>query len=364
MKKSISHLLAVRFAAVALLSAGLLLTGCDSPTSALSDTESAFEDGNTSLEGGGGSIDDLTQTLVQELDMTADQQASIDADMQRHAVHDLRAGKLWYLSVRLQHFLTDRQKEKLFRIAAHHADRQLHKLVGVYAPCVVPRPDESDHPRLIRIHLIADLLSDEQRSQIEEIRARFSAETLAIRERVQQGDLSQEEGAEQMRQLAEATQAEILAVLSPEQIAALEERLSAVGPDYETHLALNRRAMIDALNLRDAQVERLDVLHRMQCEDFRSLLGRLHAEEITREEFREGRKRLVHVKLSAYGDVLGESQFEAAKIHDALLVVNARRFINHLTDGTDAVTDAGRTSDGASGSASGSDTSTASGTGG
>jgi len=349
MKKSISNILSIRMAGAVLVAAGLLLTGCDAPTSALSDVESSDTADDVALSAGGDSIDDLTETLAVELEMTAKQQASInqaaiDADMQRHAAPGVRAGRLWYLSARLQQFLSERQKEKLFRIAAHHADGQLHKLVGVYAPCTIHRPGDTDHPRLVRIHLIADLLSDEQRSQIEEIRARYGAEIQAIQERAEQGDLTREEALEQIRGLVDSSETEIRAVLSADQIATLDERLSAAGPDAENHLAHSRRAMIDALGLRDTQVDVLDALHRTQCEAFETLIRRLHAEEITREEFKEGLKRLVSAKLSVYGDVLGERQFEAAKIHDALLVINARRYVNHVVGGTnarpDAVTDA------------------------
>lgn len=333
MMKSISNVCSIRFAGAILVAAGLLLTGCDTPTSALSDVESSATADDLALVADGDSIDDLTGMLAVELDMTAKQQASIDADMQRHAASGVRAGRLWYLSVRLQNFLDERQKAKLFRVAAHHADRQLHKLVGVYAPCTVHRVEDSDHPRFIRIHLIADLLSDEQRSQIEEIRARYGGEIRAVRERAAQGDISREDALEQIRRLMEASESEIRAVLSADQIAVLEERLSADGADVDNHLAQSRRAMIDALDLRDAQVDRLDALHRTQCEAFEALIRRLHAEEITRDEFREGLRRLVSAKLSSYGDILGERQFEAAKIHDALLVVNARRYINHITGG-------------------------------
>ncbi|MEX2401169.1 MAG: hypothetical protein WD423_10385 [Rhodothermales bacterium] len=314
----------VRLAA-ALLLAGFVLTGCEAPTSALIDAETS-----STLEEAALSTADLTMTLTQELNLTPEQQASIHADMQRHGSPDVTPGNLWYLSARLQGYLDERQKEKLFRIASRLDDRQLHKLVGVYAPCIIERPGDEDRPRPIRFHLIADLLSDEQRSQIEEIRASYSARIRALNEEVQEGTLTREGAVEQIRSLHEAAEAEIRAILSDDQIAALEEREAARGRHPENHVQFNRDAMIAALDLRDVQVAELDALHRTQCEALEALVRELHAEEITRDAFKEGLERLVRAKLSSYDEIMNEDQFTTSKIHDALVIVNARRYVNHV----------------------------------
>ncbi|MEX0746469.1 MAG: hypothetical protein WD275_00625 [Rhodothermales bacterium] len=294
--------------------ATIMLSGCEGVV----DSADSFEFATA----------DLAATLTQELDLTDTQQASLQVEIEQRAHPDVNPGGLWYVAVRLQESMTERQAAKLFQLADRLKMKHLNKLVGVYGPCLIERPGLLDR---IPFYLIADVLTDEQQAEVEEIRSRYHEQLEAIRQQVQSGELTQEEAAAQAEALHAAMAEEIRNILTDDQLTILEERIAARGEEAEAHLEANKAAMIEALGLSETQVTALDELHRTQCEAFQGLVDQ--AGDITRDEFRSGVERLVNVKLDAYADILDEEQFEGAKIHDALLVVNARRFIHHVAGG-------------------------------
>lgn len=294
----------------------MLLSGCEGVVDSTSSSELASAD--------------LTAILTEELDLTDTQQASLQVEIERHDHPDVNPGGLWYVAVRLQESITDRQERKLFQVASRLKLQHLNKLVGVYGPCLVERAGLPDR---IPFHLIADLLTDDQQAEAEEIRSRYHEQFEAIREQVRSGELTQEEAAAQAEALHNAMAEEVRNILTDDQIAALEDRIAARGDQAEAHLAKNKEAMIGALGLSEDQVSALDELHGSQCTAFQRLIDQVQAGEITREEFRSGVERIVNAKWDAYSGILDDEQLEGAKIHDALLVVNARRFVQHVAGG-------------------------------
>jgi hypothetical protein len=81
-------------------------------------------------------------------------------------------------------------------------------------------------------------------------------------------------------------------------------------------------------------VAALDELHRGQCSALQELVDGVRNGRITREEYHDRLERLVGAKVKAYGEILVEEQVEIAQIHDALLVINARRFIHWVAGGS------------------------------
>jgi len=98
----------------------------------------------------------------------------------------------------------------------------------------------------------------------------------------------------------------------------------------QTRLQLSKRAMTAVLELTERQVAALDELHRQQCQAFNGLSARARSGDITREAFWAGLARLLDAKQNALADVLDEHQLEIAAIHDALLMIHARRYLNHV----------------------------------
>lgn len=311
------------------LVAGTLLIGCEMPTGALNDSDTGA---GSTIPSESAAFEDFSSTLTQELELSAEQQASLLQEMDRRGHPDRAPGNLWFVSVRLQETLTERQKTKLFHVAARLRGDHLRKLVGVYGPCTFERPVDAEQPEKFPIGLILDVMTDEQIRVATSLRERYADQIAAVRS----GELSREEAARLIAQLHEELTGEIRSLLTEEQIALINRRLAARngGDDAANDdlLAQNRRAMIAALELADAQIHALDRLHRTQCGTLADILRRAHAGELSREEVRSALDRLVTAKHEAYERILDRSQFEAANIHDALLVVNARRYIHQVTD--------------------------------
>lgn len=312
---------------LAMVAWAVVLVGCDAPTTALVESEALEELYTESF-----ASENLTSILTEELELSTAQLSTLQVEMNRRDRPEKSPGSLWFVSVRLQEHLSERQKEKLFRVAARQRDGHLRKLVGVYGPCVVGRPVDDEYPERLPIRLILDVLTDEQLEAAAQIRERYRNQIAEIREQLRAGEISREEATRRVKSLHDALAEEIRELLTEDQIAALRERLAARGDKVADHVAHNRRAMIEALGLGDDQIAALDELHRSQCSSLGELIRKARAGEITRVELKNGVERLVIQKIEAYERILESKQLEAAKIHDALLVINARRFVHHVTD--------------------------------
>ena len=308
----------------------LVLTGCESPTSSLVDMAETTAGDFASSEF---TTSELTEILTQELDLTAAQEASLRADMNRRDGPDVHPRGLWVVAARLQGYIGERHKVKLFRAADKYKDEHLHRLIGVYGPCHVERAGNIDRPDEISFRVFADLLTDEQKAEVRTILARYNDQIEAIYRTVRAGEMRRAEAAEKLQALHDAQTAAIRSVLTDEQIAAISARLAARGDGRDAHLEGLRQAMIEALGLRERQVAALDELHRGQCSALQELVDGVRNGRITREEYHDRLERLVGAKAKAYGEILVDEQVEIAQIHDALLVINARRFI-HWVAGT------------------------------
>ena len=309
----------------------LVLTGCETPTSSLVDTLESTARDVISPEF---ATSELAEILTQELGLTAAQEASIETEMRRHDGPDVHPRGLWIVAARLQGYIGERQKVKLFRAADKYKDQHLHKLVGVYGPCHVDRAGHVVRPAQIPFRIFADLLTDEQRAEVRTILARYHDQIEAIYRDVRAGEMRREEAAEKLQALHDAQAAAIRSVLTEEQIAAISARISARGDSGDAHLQGLKQAMIEALGLRDRQVAALDELHRGQCSALQELVDGVRNGRITREEYHDRLERLVGAKVKAYGEILVDEQVEIAQIHDALLVINARRFIHWVAGGS------------------------------
>lgn len=343
---------------VVLSAVALVLIGCESPTSALFDEQDRSAADVHSPEF---ASSELAENLTQELDLTATEQASLTASIndamqmamesseatsetappassqsaiERRSNGDVHARALWFVAARLQGYLTDQQTAKLFRAADRYGDPHLRKLVGVYGSCRGDRPGNVNSPRGVHFRLIIDLLSREQRAKAAAIFARYHEEIEAIHRKVRSGELRRAAAAEQLDALHQAMASAIRALLTDAQIRAIAERMAAGGEGgADAHLLALKQAMIEALGLRERQVSALDGLHRAQCGALQGLVERAQAGRITREEYHDGVERLVAAKVSAYAEILVGDQFEAAQIHDALLIIDARRVIQWATGG-------------------------------
>lgn len=216
-----------------------------------------------------GAIADFSSMLTQELELSAVQRSELQREIDERGHPDQAPGNLWFVSARLQQMLTERQMTMLFNVAVRLRGDHLRKLVGVYGPCTFPSSGDEGEP--------------ERRT------------TSVTNRRLGAGGGGNERGDDGL-------------------------------------LVQNRRAMIAALGLADAQIDGLDQLHRTQCGATAEIVRRARAGERSRDEVLAALDRLVTAKVDAYERILDREQLETATIHDGLLVVNARRYVHHVAN--------------------------------
>ena len=294
--------------------------GDDTPTEPVDGSvvnEAPLEDAEL-----GSAIDELTQALGL-------------SDEQREAIQDLVArgrdqvvepGAAWYAAAELQAILSTDQIAELDSRQASAGDRVRMERGNRSA-----MPDQSGERSRHGArssgrmsgggHGYAGLeLTDEQRAQIEAVVESHQAELNALREEIRGGDLTREEKRSRAQSVHEAIRAEIEPLLTQEQRDQLKEREAGMEERRATageHRDVARQrgeaehaAMVDALELTDAQIEVLDALRE----------GRpgaaARAGDESRFDIREAHR-------AALAEILTDEQQEVVTVHRALV---AHRF--------------------------------------
>jgi Spy/CpxP family protein refolding chaperone len=265
----------------------------------------------------GSAIDELTQ----DIGLSDDQRAPIQELVANGRDRAGEPGAAWYAAAELQGILTSEQIAELDsrmantrdRIGMKHGERsEMRARDGGHA-----RDGAGSFGRMSGgAHGYAGLeLTEEQRTQIRAVLESHQAELDALREELRSGDLSREEMRSRAESVHEAIRAKIEPLLTQEQRDQLQERESrfeehrvASGEHRET--ALERReaqhaAMVDALELTDAQIEVLDALGAGRSG------GSARAGDESRSEIHEAHR-------AAMAEVLTEEQQEIVTLHRAL----------------------------------------------
>lgn len=296
---------------------GLTLAACDSQSPAGDASDADAQEAAA-----------LTSGLSQDLSLSASQQQAVQnaVDRNRHRMHE--PGFLWALAAELHATLTDEQKQRLFDLAAQRDERFGERGCagpGGFGPGF-GRPGHGGPghggPGGDQAGPFDDLLTDEQKAAIEEIRARYRPQIEALFTAFRNGEIEQDAFREQMQVLREAMKAEIDALLTDEQKAAIEqrrtERQAEREAEREARRAQERAAMIEALGLSDGQVAALDALLEAQMAERDALFEQFLAETITCEALQTALAALKEAGDAALQDILDETQWEIKRIHDAL----------------------------------------------
>ena len=323
----------------------MAFTACESPTAVEDDSFSNV----ASLE-----IDELADVLVQELSLSPSQQSDVQSSLRRHQGRLNDPGFLWYVAADMQETLTDEQKEELYALAARiQAQGGLGQRpgsgvrggfdsgIGPEGPGEGPgglglpnggqQPGESGF-----ISRFEDLLTDEQIDQIETIQEVYREQFEALHQSRIDETLTHEEFREQMDTLREAMRAEIEALLTDEQIAAIEAQREAHRADMEARReaqqAANqeraeqvRAAMADALGLTDDQLNAIEALHDQLLADRETLHEQLINGDLTREAFHIALDELRTTEMEQMESILDDVQMEIVRIHNALHITRAAR---------------------------------------
>ena len=297
------------------------LTACDSSSAV----------GGIDGSGGGGSLDETVTFIAADLGLSASETAALSASFAKFSDDDVAAmrepGFLWHVAAELQATLTDEQKARLFERLEQAGQRRrgapgMQQQGGQGGPGQ-RGPGMGGQQQDQRPGGLASLdLSDEQQEAIAAIRESYKPQIEAIL--ADRDNLTRAEIREQFDALHASIRADIEGVLTPEQIAQLEEMKAEAEARRAEREAAQEAAreeaklvMIEVLGLTDAQVASLEDL-RASAEAEREAIRELIESGVDRTEVEAQVEAQREAHQEALASVLDDTQLEITMIHRVL----------------------------------------------
>lgn len=311
------------------LSMSLIWAACDSTvapdTTALTTTTIDNEE-----------VAALNTALVADLNLSSSEAQQMAQVMSDNSDRAHGPGFLWAVAAELQKKLTDEQKRKLYSVADRLGESAgllctggFHSPPGIGGPRLQNNAGDFRSPPDILGDgffngLFNDLLSDEQKAAIEDIRAKYSPQIRDLIEAAHSGQITREAFMEEMKAIHASIHAEIEALLTEDQKAEIARRIAEKRAELENRRAAYREqavaAMKEALALTSEQEASFDELCDRIRSDVDELLAQFHDGSLTREEMLDALSALKEGERTAVEELLDETQWEIVLIHDALSI--------------------------------------------
>jgi len=284
------------------------------------------------LDGAESSLEETVSFIALDLGLNAQESAALSASMAKFGDDDAdrEPGFLWHVAAELQATLTDEQKERLFARLERTGDQrrqgnqrgmqQQQRRGGPGGGQGGPGMGGQQDRRSNALEQLG--LSDEQKDAIKAIRESYKPEIEAILD--QRGTLTRAEIKEQLDALHEQIKAEVEGVLTDEQKAQLEElkaEAEARRAEREAQMQANREAarevMIEVLGLTDDQVSALEEL-RDSAEAERDAIKALIESGADRETVKAQVEAQRETHQAAMISIYDDTQYEIVRIHKAI----------------------------------------------
>lgn len=287
------------------------LAACDSATTT-EETASVAE----------ATSEDLAAVVVADLGLSAAQQATVSSFATKHGGATVEPGFSWRLAAQLQATLTEEQKQRLFeRVAASIRERV--------------RTGEGNGGASFGMHsrhrqggqrgggpgggFLEGILTEEQRQQVEAIRATYREQIKAIRDGVDSGELTREQAREQVQAIHEAMRGEIDALLTEEQRQQIEAmRAEERQAEREARREQARDVRNEVLGLTDEEAAAFDAIMEAFREAASALREEMIAAGATRDEIHAAVQELKDQREAELEALLDDVQFEIVQLHEAV----------------------------------------------
>lgn len=270
--------------------------------------------------------DDMVEMLTSELSLSSSESQEVALAVE--STDQLRVrrepGWSWALADSLQAVLTSDQKARLIALTERFEEREVFGLVCFVGPGGLTGPDWRDRPvfknRFQVLRLISELLSEEQITEIRTILERRRSEMKALVEQVRQGEITREQFVDAVQALHEASLEAVYALLTDDQIAALEQHIQDRIEAFEAIVAATKRAMYDALDATESQIASIESLCDRISAEKDALLEQHFSGDLTREELKTSLNALNEIEKEELEQTLDATQMEVVLIHKAILL--------------------------------------------
>jgi len=252
-----------------------------------------------------------------DLNLSDNSAANLRSALGRHGRggnRDRDPGFLWKLAAELQQTLTDEEKNKIFA-RLEEAKEKGKERGKEYRGGSDKGEKDRGRGALRAIHSV---LTEDQITEFNAIMENFKAGLDALMTSIKAGEVSREEANAEHESLEEAMKIAIDALLTDDQKAQLEQIKAEHEAEMEAFKEAVHQAKIEALGLTENQISAIEAVRAEMKNKMEALKERVESGELTREEAGEAIKALFETERVRMEEILTATQLEIIKIHHYL----------------------------------------------
>tara|TARA_B100000586_G_scaffold264475_1_gene234910 strand:- start:24 stop:977 length:954 start_codon:yes stop_codon:yes gene_type:complete len=255
----------------------------------------------------------FSSDLENDLNLSDKSARNLRSALGRHGrggERDREPGFLWKLAAELQQTLTEEEKNNIFTKLEEVKEKGKD------------RGKDADKDRGKKdggaLRVIYSVLTDDQKPQFDAIMEEFRSGMDAIFASIKAGEMTREEAKAEIESMEETMKSAIDALLTDDQKAQLEQMRADRNAEKKAYMVSVRQAKIDALGLTDDQITAIEAARAETKAAMEALKAQVESEDQTKEEAREAAKAIFEANKTAMDAIFTTTQIEIIKIHKYL----------------------------------------------
>ena len=251
--------------------------------------------------------------LVNDLNLSDKSARNLRSALSRHGrggERDREPGFLWKLAAELQQTLTEEEKNNIF--ARLEEVKEKGKDRGKDAGKDRGKKDGG------ALRVIYSVLADDQKPQFDAIMEAFRTGMDAIFASIKAGEMTREEAKAEIESMEETMKSAIDALLTDDQKTQLEQMRADRKAEKKAYLEAVHQAKIEALGLTVDQIAAIETARAETKAAMEALKAQVESEDLTKEEAREAAKAIFESNKTTMDAIFTATQIEIIKIHKYL----------------------------------------------
>ena len=255
----------------------------------------------------------FSSDLENDLNLSDKSARNLRSALGRHGrggERDREPGFLWKLAAELQQTLTEEEKNNIFTKLEEVKEKGKD------------RGKDADKDRGKKdggaLRVIYSVLTDDQKPKFDAIMEEFRSGMDAIFASIKAGEMTREEAKAEIESMEETMKSAIDALLTDDQKAQLEQMRADRNAEKKAYMESVRQAKIEALGLTDDQITAIEAARAETKAAMEALKAQVESEDQTKEEAREAAKAIFEANKTAMDAIFTATQIEIIKIHKYL----------------------------------------------
>ena len=251
--------------------------------------------------------------LVNDLNLSDKSARNLRSALGRHGrggERDREPGFLWKLAAELQQTLTEEEKNNIF--ARLEEVKEKGKDRGKDAGKDRGKKDGG------ALRVIYSVLADDQKPQFDAIMKEFRTGMDAIFSSIKAGEMTREEAKAKIESMEETMKSAIDALLTDDQKTQLEQMRANRKAEKKAYMEAVHQAKIEALGLTVDQIAAIETARAETKAAMEALKAQVESEDLTKKEAREAAKAIFESNKTTMDAIFTATQIEIIKIHKYL----------------------------------------------